>query len=302
VLLIAFLGLAPTSRAQGVSPADLIAFLTYQSDRPEKRAVMLGMASCGHFREDRAAARSLVRLGFSVVPSIEEALDSIERSGERSPFVLGAGWLLDVYAQIEKGAAYPRIRKMMDNPRLYFLRLELDSSMALSLGLTSYVSGSRAPMRIFHCNRVQEPRDTLDQLILAWVRNDRPWLEASLGPNARAALQSFLKGKTWATMRKQLWHGRSDGAVAVAYRFDIKGTWSEPGETLEEKIEGESAPLESVHPEIETLFRNGSGRDCGRQRVKFLDTRSMTEPLRYRIDNSDLGELLRSIAACAATE
>ena len=54
----------------------------------------------------------------------------------------------------------------------------------------------------------------------------------------------------------------------------------------------------NTNPEPETLFTNSSGGECGRHRVKF---RLIKQPqLVYPIDNSDLEDLLRLIASCAA--
>src|ERR1051325_4615621 len=49
---------------RGRSPSDLVAFLTYQSDRPGKSAVMSGVTGCGHSNEDRMAAQLLSRFGM----------------------------------------------------------------------------------------------------------------------------------------------------------------------------------------------------------------------------------------------
>lgn len=307
LMLFTCVALLPTSygraQTQDQSPSDLIRFLTYQSDRPDKWGVVRGIFSCGaangEAREDRAVARSLVRLGVLAIPDIEEALDSIERLGQQSKFATNSGWLLFAYARIEGSAAYPRLRRMIGKPELAFLQNGLDNSLALSLGLTSYVSASQVPMRISRCRR-DEPRDALDQLILAWERNDRPWLEAILGPSARAALNTLLKGRTWEGMRAELWHGDSSADVAVGYRFEVPGPWSEPEETLDDRAEHENATMSLANPDLDTLFTDGAGGDCGRHRVKFLKTQvDGSAAVTYLVDNSDLGDLLRSIASCA---
>ena len=72
------------------SPDDLIRFLTYQSDRPFSFARKFGQLSCGsdyaEARDSRAAAAALAKLGSAALPSLEAALDSIEKKGERSEF------------------------------------------------------------------------------------------------------------------------------------------------------------------------------------------------------------------------
>jgi hypothetical protein len=222
VLLVALLSAAGAVCQTHEAPASrLINDLTYQSGgQPEKEAVR--RVGCGRIKEDRATARSLADIGASAVPAIEEAMDSVERQGDDSRFSFNSGWLVLAYARIRGSAALPLIRRMIGNPKLDFLQVALDQSAALSLDLTSYVSSVREPLPTLHCSRSGEPRDALDQLILGWERNDRGWLEASLGPAARAALKSLLMGRTWSMMRAALWRGKSDG-VAVGYRFDTAG-------------------------------------------------------------------------------
>ena len=148
---VALLGLVTagvgSAQTKEQSPADLIRFLTYQSDRPPSFAQEFGQLSCGsedaEAHDSRAAAASLARLGASALPSLEGALDSIEKKGERSEFSSGAPWLLYAYAKIEGPAAFSRLRRMIARPRLNFFQAGLDNAIALSLGLTSYVSSSR---------------------------------------------------------------------------------------------------------------------------------------------------------------
>jgi len=304
--ILALVGLLPTiamGQTHEVSSEDLIGFLTYQSGRPGRALVLAGISGCGHFQENRAAAKSLVRLGDSAIPQVERALDSLENTGEGSEYVLGAEWLLDAYAEIGGPAAFVRLRKMASNPNLAFIRLRLDGAIALSLSLTSYVSGSQVPSRIFRCSRRGEPRDALDQLILAWERDDCRWLQGSLGPRASAALDSLLRGRTWADLRADLWHGAPGGDVAVGYRFDASDWWSRPEDTLGKEREY-VALAHPESPDFETRFRDASGGDCGKHRVKFLKTPMGAGPgdLMYVVDNSDLEELLRLISSCAAAD
>ena len=287
-----------TSAAEEKSPSELIRFLTYQSDRPGKETTLLGLRSCGTTPPDLAATRSLVEFGVSAIPDLERALSSIEKRGERSEFAFNGGWLLLAYAKINGPAAYPRLQRMIDNPKFAFLEIDLDRAVALSLAITSYVSGSLVPVRILHCSRGEEPRDALDQLILAWERNDRPWLEASLGPSAKAALSSLLESKAWGSLRNKLWRGTSDHRVGVGYRFETSGPWAEPEETLEWE-KSQDAPSGTAF-QFDARLKNRFGTDCGRQRVRFLKAPAGNGgTLGYLVDNVDLGELLRSIASCA---
>jgi hypothetical protein len=306
MLLFAMLGLlvtsSATSAAEERSPSELIRFLTYQSDRPDKERTLLGLHSCGSTLPDLAATRSLVEFGDSAIPDLEGALSSIEKRGERSEFAFNGGWLLVAYAKIEGPAAYPRLQRMIGSPNLAFLQIDLDRAVALSLAMTSYVSGSRVPVRIFHCSRAEEPRDALDQLILAWERNDRPWLEASLGSRAKAALHSLLVGRTWKDLRTELWHGQSDHRVAMGYRFETSGPWAEPEDALNGERHHQDASLDSAF-QLDAKLKNGSGTDCGRQDVKFVKRAVGTRgTLEYLVDNPDLRSLLRSVAFCAADQ
>jgi hypothetical protein len=289
------------------SPDNLIRFLTYQSDRPSNLIRDLGLFTCGSAnalaRENRAAAASLVRLGASAIPSLEGALDSIEQQGEHSEFSPGALWLLAAYAKIDGPAAYPRLRRMISEPRLDFLQPGLDNAVALSLDLTSYVSSSRQiPVGMMILCDGGSPRDFLDQFILAWEKNSRPSLEANLGPNARTALRSLLKGRNWAAMRADLWRGTPGGAVALGYRLDTADRLAKPRETLEEVGQGvtDAAPT-TVNFEIDAFLKNSPGGDCGKSRIKFFRREGKASfTHEYVVDNADLGDLLRSIATCAA--
>jgi hypothetical protein len=80
-----------TSQTQEQSPSDLIRFLTYPSDRPDKHGTHRGswiVFSCGpangEDRDNRAVTNSLVKLGASAIPAIEAALDSIENRSNQS--------------------------------------------------------------------------------------------------------------------------------------------------------------------------------------------------------------------------
>jgi hypothetical protein len=278
--------------------SDLITFLNYRGDRPGKGLVLLGVSGCGHFKEDRDAAISLVKLGTLALPNIEEALDSIENVGKRSEFAFNGGWLTGVYAKIKGPEALPRIRSMLANPNLDFLRLDLDRAVALSLNITSYVSGSRTPMRVFHCGRSEEPRDALDKLILAWESNDRQGFEASLGPSARGALDRLFRVHTWESLRSELWHVASSVVPAIGYQLRFGGKWSQPEETLEQETVGRRLSEDLPTLELEIALKNSVGVDCGTRRVQFLKADSVTGG--YLIDSPDLRDLLHSISACAA--
>jgi hypothetical protein len=280
--------------------ADLIRQLTYQSQRPAKQAFLLGLSTCGDREDDRAIARALLANGASAVPDIEKALGSLSREGELSRFAPNAGLLIFVYSRLRGPAALPRLRAMMGNPRLRFLRAELDRSIAASLALTSYVSADRMPARVFHCGRSDEPRDALDLLILAWERHDRLWLDASLGPHGKAVLGMLTEGQDQGRRRARLWLGTTGGVVGVGYRLEMPGVWSQAEDLL-----SRPHPLGAGFPPSISLlaqFVNGAGGSCGDFQVKF----QISSPdaglahLAVTVDNDDLGELLHLIEACAS--
>jgi hypothetical protein len=90
------------------TPADLIRYLTYQSDRPNAHGATKGQLiifscgpSLGEARDDRALTNRLVAMGDPALPAIEDALDSFEANGEKSPFASKAEWLLLAFAHIK---------------------------------------------------------------------------------------------------------------------------------------------------------------------------------------------------------
>lgn len=292
--------LGATSPHEEQTASDLIKLLTHEAERTDKRRLPPDVFSCGQYRQEREWANSLANLGTSAIPEIEQALDSIEKLNGQSVFAFHGGWLAYAFAKIRGPAAYPRLLRMLQNRHLYFLNDELDGAAALSMGLTSFVAGSDVSMGIRQCGRLEEPRDALDHVILAWERNDRRLLEANLGPRAKGALGVLLKERNWGEMRSELWRGRSGSRVAVGYQFRISGRWSEPAENLDDgRLYGDE--LQSQAPEIETVFKDIAGGECGTYRVSFLNTRPQ-EPVNphYVVDSPDPKGLLRLIASCAA--
>jgi hypothetical protein len=304
VLLLFGLLLANDGKGQVVERAaasDLIRFLT----QPEDRLELMGMLrACPGVSKERATAKALVQLGASASSALDEVLDSIERNGERSEFAYNGKWLLYAYAKIKGPAAFPRLKAMISNPTLGFLGAAQDQSIALSLALTSYVSGFHPPDalrmvdgRVFFC-RPQEPRDALDQLIAAWESGDRRALEAVLGQNAKITLATLPDSKTWEEMRADIWHGKTSTDVAVGYRFKFSALWSEAEETLEEKSGYSNLTTNARDVALETELKDNSGNDCRTVRVNFTRT-AVARSSMYLVDNVDLPDLLRSITFCA---
>lgn len=289
------------------SPSQLIAFLTYQSVERRGRPMSF---SCGADKVDREVAKSLAMIGGSAIPSIIRALDSIEKSGAESEYACAAGWLLLAFAKIEGPAAFPRLQQMIGKPGLSFLTEELDTAVELSLGLTSYVSASSSAIPIVRCARQGEPRDALNRLVLGWEKNERQSFESSLGPSARASLGSLLKGRSWGEVRRLFWNDKPTREIAIGYRFETTGPWSEPEETLADKDYG--GPAMPENPRINVVFKDRNGADCGQRTLIFVRY-PMLDPtlaarrgiereqsLPYYVDNSDIVDLLRLIGSCAS--
>jgi hypothetical protein len=288
-----------SSGSREPSPAQLIRVLCRKHAAGPRIPFMTCRGGQTQVQESRAAAASLLALGPSALPEIEDALDSVEKRGLSSELAPGLGWLEYTYGRIKGPAAYERLRRISDSPSLSPYHYGTTTFIAVALGLTSYVDSHRVPSIIL-C-RSTEPRDALDQLILAWETNDYPSFVASLGPTATAALRLMLAGKKWDDLRRDLWKpGPSTGRVAMGYHFSFSGPWSTPDETMEQ----DKPPVDLAQfpaPVISTRFSTSTGVDCGNRQMKFLLTRSgQFGPWRYVVNDSDLGDLLRLMSACVA--
>jgi hypothetical protein len=282
--------------AQNQSASDLVRHFAIQSASlasSASSAVFSCTQEIAKYVEDRGVADALVKLGPSAMPDIDAALDSIVARGPQSEFAFNAEWLLNAYARIEGSAAYGRLHRMSNNPRLGFLQGSLDRSTAISLGLTSYVTSSEELAERGDCRGVIDPNDMLNQLILAWERNDRVWVERSLGTRAKSALASLMQGRTWEQARTELWLGKAEYCTSVGYRFTSLG-WSSPSH--QPVTVNDRSP---VNPDINTTFADHSGRECGQFRVTFLKEPDQDQRPAYFINNSDVAGLLRLIASCA---
>ena len=283
-------------QAPGQSARSIIESLNYQTSRAAHRE---GIATCGSigtvFMENRAIADSLVKLGDEASPEIERALNSVQNEGPNSPFNPSAGYLGYAYARIKGPTAYRLLRALINSPVSNGLRFAYTDSISVSFGLTSYVDSS-VDFTPGGCKQ-PEPRDGLNQFISGWEGDIRSRVDASLGVQARSALKRLLKGKTWAALRSELWHGKIPSYVAVGYKLIIQGPWSEPLETvdLNQVVDLARFPRD---PQIDTAFSDGSGHRCRSYAVEFKRVETSFLP-KYAVDNSDLDGLLRVISACA---
>jgi hypothetical protein len=301
-LIGSLLLLAPCALGQlsSRSVSELIASLTSSEQRQNiNRPAILGVFGCGitqKLLQERSVARELAGRGKAAIPELDRVLDSIERDGEDSLFF--NGWFLFAYAKAQGPAAAPRLMRMIRNPKLDSLHITLDRATALSLGLTAYVSSGRVDGPLIVCRR-QEPKDALDDFILAQARGDRSELEQSLGPDARTALDRLLEGKQWNAVYRELWRAPPGSQGGMGYLFDIPGRWSESEETLEENRGEGDDPLTEAEVALDTQFRTSTGRDCAKSLVAFKKV-SEFGGAKYLIDNANLKDLISSIGACFA--
>ena len=274
--------------------SDLIKRLTYQSTD----SLALGLFRCGRAfaadQENRIIADALVDRGTLALPDIERALSTIKKDGESSQFAYNSEWLLEVYARIRGRAAFPRLRAMTRIPRLGFLKSGISNAIAISLGLTSYVYASQPLGVPKMCSLVLEPADILNQLVLAWQKDNRQYLEASLAPRAKIALQSFMGNGTWESLRAQLWQGMPSDDVAVGFRFETSGWWSAREQPLQIHLDTRIPS----NPKINTVFTTKGGVECASEQVEFAQSGDIH--ISYLVNNSDITRLLRAIASCAA--
>jgi hypothetical protein len=273
--------------------------LTSTEQRQNTNRAQIGVFSCGITQEvlrERSVARELASRGKTAVPELDRVLGSIERDGEDSPFFDRSGWFLFAYARAQGPLSVSRLVRMFGSPKLDSLHISLDRAIALSLGLTSYVSSDRESGQMIICRR-HEPKDALDEFLLALERGDRSELESSLGPEARMALDHLLERKSWEAVHQELWPTSPSGQSGVGYLFDIRGRWSEPEETLEENRDEGDDPLTEPEVALETQFKTSSGKDCAKDVVRFHKGSELGRP-KYLVDNTKLGDLISSISIC----
>ena len=272
------------------TPKELVGFLTYESGRRFSPMMTCG-AVYSDALEDEQATRSLVDLGAEALPELNRALDALSTT---SAWRFGAGWLLAAYARIEGAAALPRLRKMIGTSVVD--PWVVDSAIAISFGLTSYVSSARERRDTFTCYRPEEPREALDNVIAAWGAGDTSWLERNLGQRAKASLAPRAEGPGWMSVKAGFTDG--DARPAVGYRFEISGPWSQPwlAEPLREAWGEAKLSKFPRSLAISTVFVDGRGQACGKRVVEFAQDGG---PMKYVVDAPEPTDLLRLIEHCA---
>jgi hypothetical protein len=283
------------AQPQARSAAAIIRDLTDLS--PRSRASDYGVFSCGETENDRndlASGRELVALGNAALPDIEHAINQIREEAKHGVSVPNGWLILEAYGRIKGPAAAYRLRELLDDPSLAFMRSNIDRALSLAFGITSYVSydaGTTIPHSLSIFCGSKGPREVLNQLILSWEGKDEVAIERNLGPDARIALKSLLNGRTWTVLSTELWGAKPRQALAAGF------SWSKPEELLARQ--GLLADTAGANSGIYTQFRNASGGACGLRRIEFAVEWDGRLPS-FRINNTDLRDLLGLIATCAS--
>jgi hypothetical protein len=291
--------LTPPVQESGSRASDLVKILTDQ----DANCVM----STHSPPRERRIAIELLSLGTSALPAMEQRLDLLEAQGI-SKYLCGLEWLLYVYAQLRHEDAYPRLKRMLTNPKLSITHQEIQSGMAASLDLTSVVSTLDRPgkirpslMRLWalgsHENlRGELPQNQLNEFIVGWLKADRQAMERPLSRTAKDSLNRLVQARTWNALRRGLAIDKAQVPVEIGYKLDLpEGMVEPPGKDLHFRRE---AFTKRIAGRVE--FYAG-GKSCGRSAVEFLDTHpdfNLYE-WHYVIDNADVTSLIAALRRCS---
>ena len=299
-LSLTLFGGPPNGQSAGKSPSEII-----ESLAPEDPFFAAGFFTCGvTFWEEqqRALAAQLTHKGSAAITQLEQVFDSLQSRGAESPYFSSASWYFFAYASMLGPTANQRLRDMIADPKLVRRQISLDRALALSLGLTSYLSSARK-YTVFDVCRRAEPRDPLDEFIEAFEQGDLSRLKPVLGPSAMAAFGRMQGDQSWTDFHRKIWHVPPERESAVGYSFEVRGRWSEPEIVLEgpSRISRDyaDAPLLAEDFSLVTRFKTGSGNDCGNYSVEFHAVHVGGTVL-YQVNNANLDGLVRLINSCFA--
>ena len=294
ICLIQFRGVG-LAQAAPLSPVEIVRYLTYESDRPGLSLLMMGLGGCHKdaFDQDRSAAIALAESAGEALPAIDRILHAVESIDGKSPLYFGSEWLILAYAKIRGPLAIPRLQKMLWHPTLAPLRKSIEAAIALVLPSTSFVASMTVPGRVFRCQGVSGPRESLDQLIIAWQSNDIQALTAAIEPGTIGDTRRLLPGKTWSAARM-----RGKTSNGIAFRFETSAPWARPPETLERGVTLQDQRAEEATISVETSFRTLSGGECGRLPLSF----SRKPDGEYLISGNTLPDLVRVLLQCSTED
>jgi hypothetical protein len=268
-----------------LSPSQLVKFVTYQN-RSEVFDATLNCVATGPAKRDQEAIERLVSLGEQSVPALEEEFGAISKKGDSARHSPNTALLLYAYARIGGTRAFPLLRDMELSQHFSFATVPLDGAIAVAMGLTSYLSIAHPSLRVLVACQGQQPRNALDQMIVAWERGDPLWFETSLGETAARAV-AVKDDDEWQAFRRTFW--RDAPNAAIGYKFQVPGSLTEPSPNEEGKLD------------VDTAFYDRNGRNCGNMMIKFIQGAPSKPPgyLRYVVDNPNIADVLRLISACA---
>ncbi len=248
----------------------------------------MGLSNCSAPETPHAAAfKSLMRLGESAVPTLENAPQS--------------SWTLKALALIEGRKALPRIRAVIADPHYADLRPDLDRIVAVLLDFTSSVTSRHgAPVINIEdrppqvCGPGQpEPRDALDALIFAWITDDPDEFKRSLGTHARASIESL--DLSWPDLRARFGPTVIRDVPSVSYRFEGNDSWATPRPLLDP-----SKAITDLPTTLVAHFNDRHDQDCGAAPLQFSEIGIGGDASLYKVDNADVIEILNVISTCAS--
>lgn len=284
----------PTVDLNGLSPSQLVKFVTYQN-RSEVFDPTLNCVATGSAKRDREAIERLVSLGERSVPALEEEFGAIAKKGENGQYTPNLQLLFYAYATIRGARAFPLLRDMELRPHFSSETVPIDGAIAAALGLTSYLSVVHPLGRLLVACQGQQPRNALDQMAVAWERGDRLWFETSLSGAAARAV-AVKDDDEWQAFRRTLWRDAPNGAIG--YKFQVPGSSSEPSTLIPSQAR---VPNDEEGVDLDTAFYDRNGRSCGHTMIRFIRVATPKPPgyLGYVVDNPNIADVLRLISACA---
>jgi hypothetical protein len=276
-----------------LSPSQLVKLVTYQN-RAEDFDGTLNCVATGPAKRDQEAIERLVSLGERSVSALEEEFGAISKKGDNAQYSKNTALLLYAYARIRGARAFPLLRDMDLSQRFSFAAVPLDGAIAVALGLTSYLSIAHPSLRVLVECQGQQPRDALDQMVVAWERGDLLWFETGLGETAARAVA--VNDEDWQAFRRTFW--RDAPNAAIGYKFQVPGNLSEP--SMRTPIQAR-VPNGEEKFDVDTAFYDRNGRNCGHMMIEFIQSATPKPPgyLRYAVDNSNIADVLQLISACA---
>lgn len=274
-----------------LSPSQLVKFVTYQN-RSEFFDGTFNCVATGAQKRDREAIERLVSLGERSVPALEEEFRAISKKGANGRYTSNAALLMGAYASIRGTRAFPLLREMELSQQFSFATVSLDGAIAVTLGLTSYVSVAQPPLRVLVACEGPQPRYALGQMIAGWQRGDRLWFETSLGETA-ARTVAVKDDEEWQALRSSFWQDVPN--AAIGYKFQL------PGGDPSTPAKLTRLPNEEKNLDLDTAFYDRNGRTCGNMTINFRRGATPTPPgyLGYIVDNPNIADVLQLISACA---